>query len=989
MSRLPSARDGQLIITPGTTPIMVGSAEWFGWLSGERLSFTFASAQGTFTARHEARAKGHFWYAYRRKAGHLSKVYLGRSADLTLEHLNEAASTLAHERVTGCETQRVTVTTPPMIATKIMIPQPGLDPIARPILMARCLEAIEHPCTIITAPAGFGKTTLLLMASEELLTRGWAVAWVTVEEAEHDPMRFWRYVLNALDTAIPEVSKTARQLLATPRPPAVEHIVTLLINALATSTQSVALILDDYHRAANAANDLALTFLIEHAPATFHLVMATRATPAFPQPRLRAHGKIVDFHVADLRFTHEESGRFLRETMHLAVAPELLAQIDERTEGWVAGLQLAALSLREQPAVPDDLPPPRYVAEYLVEEVLNHQPEEVQSFLLQTCMLARLSGPLCDAVTGRHDSTTLLAKLMQAQLFITPLDAEHTWYRYHHLFADVLRERLARTSPGRSIACHWHAAAWLQRAGLLGEAIPHLIAAQAFDEAATLIEGEGDRLIFSGEVAGLATWMNLLPREVLLGHAHVCILFAAGLIFRGETAEATTWINALTEHLLQQANVSRIIDGEIAVVRSILALFSGDFITGATLARRALDHLPPDDHLLRLLAIWLINITGIVDEEDLGAISRRMNEMVEQSSGSGNMLVAYFALITRAAIEMQQGYLHRALHTCQEAERLMEYPNSMITSISRCLIGDILRERNDLAGAEVMIRQAMALALYPNNGEYLMDGLISLAKLHAEHGNASAALATCEDIRQLIKTQHLAALDLEQMEMARVHVLIMLGQLHEAAQWADERQRLREMGKGFPLYRDSEDIALARVALTRDRADEVFAPMQDICVRAEHNGRFHAMLEARVLLSRAHWVTGGCDAALHELDRVLAVAAAEGFMRLFLDEGEQIADILASYHANRSPSRERTYVVKVLAAFGRTVPVESLAIPLSPRELEVLRLLATGNSHGAIADALIVARSTVKWHVAQLYRKLGVNGRVQAITRARELHIIA
>lgn len=989
MSRLPIVRDGLLISTPGATPIAVGSAEWFDWLNGEARSFAFENEQGTFTARREVRAGGQFWYAYRRKAGQLHKVYLGRSVDLDDEHLDEAARALASESVARPETRWNATTTPPMIATKITIPQPGLALISRPAIMTRCLEAIDHPCTIVTAPAGFGKTTLLIMASEELKARGWAIAWVTIEEAEHDPVRFWRYLLDALDKAIPGVSGTARQLIATPRAFANEHITTLLINALAMSTQPVALILDDYHRAANPKSDLALSFLIEHAPATFHLVVTTRADATFPQPRLRAQGKIADLHASDLRFTIDEAGRFLRETMHLALDPEDIAQIDERTEGWVAGLQLAALSLRDQAALPDRLTPPRYVAEYLIEEVLKHQPEDVQSFLLQTCVLERLSGPLCDAITGRNDSTALLAKLMQAQLFITPLDAGHTWYRYHHLFADVLRERLTRTAPDLATTCHRRAATWMQEAGIINEAIHHLIAARCLDEAATLIEGEGDRLIFSGEVAGVAAWIHLLPREVLLWHPHLCILFAAGLILRGEASEATNWISALEAHLHQHAIFSSTIDGEIAVVRSILSLFSGDFVEAATLARRAIDQLATDDHLLRLLAIWLVNITGIIYNEDLNSINRRMHEMFEESISSGNILVAYFAKITRANIEMQQGYLQQALHSCQEAERLAKYPNIMMTSLSNCLIGEIRRERNDLDGAETLIRQALALTLYPNNSEYIIDGLISLAKIHAEHGRSDEALATCEEIRQLIKTQHLAAVDLDQMEVVRVHVLIMLGHLREAEQWANERMHLREMGKGFPMYRDIEDIALARVALTQGRATEIIEPMEDICARAEHNGRNRYMLEARALLSRTHWVTGACDAAWRELDSVLTFAASEGFVRLFIDEGEQMADILVGYCANRPPSRERSYALKLLTAFGRTITVDPLANPLSPREFDVLRLLATGRSNDAIADTLIVARSTVKWHITQIYRKLGVNGRVQAITRARELRLIA
>ncbi|HKD74794.1 MAG TPA: transcriptional regulator, partial [Ktedonobacterales bacterium] len=331
-------------------------------------------------------------------------------------------------------------------------------------------------------------------------------------------MRFWTYVFAALDRAMPGISAGARRLLETPRLLPIEHVLTALINALAAMAQPLVLVLDDYHRATTPAHDHGLAFLVEHAPAHFHLVVTTRADPAFPPARLRAQGRIATLHAGDLRFSTEEARRFMRETMHVVLTEDQLARLGERTEGWVAGLQLAALSLRDQTGTLDlaaeisSTPP--YVAEYLIDEVLEHQPTDMQAFLLQTATLERLTGPLCDAVTGRSDSSVVLTQLMQSQLFVTPLNPERTWYRYHHLFAGVLRERLQRTESDVFARCHLRAAEWLRQHGMIDEAINHLLAAQAFDEAASLIEGTSDRLALRGEGAGLAAWVRALPREV-------------------------------------------------------------------------------------------------------------------------------------------------------------------------------------------------------------------------------------------------------------------------------------------------------------------------------------------------------------------------------------------------------------------------------------------------------------------------------------------
>lgn len=1000
MSRLPAVRDGMLYAPPGANPQQVGAPEWFAWLD-EARSFTYASGDGGFTARHELRSGRGFWYAYRQREGVLRKTYLGRSADLTPQRLEQAAKTLTEaSESAGAESVAADEWASPLIATKIVVPQPGMELVPRPAVVARCLESLTRPCAIVAAPPGFGKTTLLLLTCEQLRARGWRVAWVTLEETERDPVRFWTYALAALGAVQPGFGVTARHMLETPVLQPIERILTTVVNELASVPMPLVLALDDYHRAATPAIDEGLAFLVEHAPATLHLAIATRADPALPLARLRAQGRVAELHAADLRFSSEESVRFLRETMRLPLPDEQLARLAERTEGWVAGLQLAALSLRDATDLPDltaeNASLPRYIAEYLIGEALERQPEDVQTFLLQTAPLERMTGSLCDAVTGRDDGAETLTRLMRAQLFVTPLDAGQTWFRYHQLFAEALRERLRRTAPDLLERCHRRAAEWLRQRGMLDEAILHLLAAQDFEGAATLVEGECDRFFLRGEISGMVTWARRLPEDIVLEHPHLCVLFAAGLFLEGDGTQTSTWLDRLERHLAERGASTKEIEGEIAVIRAITLLLAGNLIGGATLAQQAAAQISAENQLMRGMALWLASILGLVGENDMNVAHRTIGEIAEESLQRGNIFLAVMALSTVAIIEIFQCRLHDAERTCREALRLapgtgkQELP---IAGMAFCALGEVQREQGDFDTAERTLRHALEIASNASTREFTNDGLISLALLQAGRGQYDEALATFEEIRYLIRTKQLVQWDLIQMELARIGVLIAQGNIAEAGRWAELCLRDREAGESqyVGVFSEDEDLALARVAIAQSRAKDALALLEAVCPRAKRSGHLRTLLIARVLLARAHSMLDETDAAFCALDAALAVAAPEGFVRVFLDEGESVADVLAAYVACRPSSRERAYAFKLLAAFGRAIEpaMESSSTALSARELDVLRLLASGRSNDAIANELVVALSTIKWHVAHIYRKLGVSGRVQAVARARELRLIA
>ncbi len=1009
MTRLPTVRDDTLLTDP---PVRVGTADWYSWLQRAR-SFAYRGAAGRFTARHEERSGSRFWYAYLRRDGVLRKTYLGRSTELTAERLDEAARTLAQMGTMGANDAHADVADgwlSPLIATKIAAPQSGQALVTRPGVMARCRESVERPCTIIAAPAGFGKTTLLLMASEQVRQEGWQVAWVTLEESEQDPTRFWQYTLAALDGAQPGISATARHMLEVPRSAPIERMLAVLINALAAAKTPILLVLDDYHRAAAPAIDQGLIFLIEHAPAMLHLLIAARSTPAFPLARLHAQGRIAELDAADLRFSADEAGRFMRETMHVTLPPEQLAQLEERTEGWAAGLQLAALSLRNQTGIPnlvaDISATPRYIAEYLIDEVLERQPDDVQLFLLQTSPLERLTGPLCDAVTGRDDSARVLARLVREQLFVTPLDAAQTWYRYHHLFAEVLRGRLERRMPAMVNQCHQRAADWLWRHGMADDAIRHLLAAELFADAAIRIEQESDRLVLHGELTGLVRWVYALPRDVTLAHPHLCLLYVVALLLQGAEPAATIWLEALEKRYEGRDTLPGETRGEIAAVRSFLALWTGDIAGGVALAQVALRQLPPGDRLLRALTLWISQVIGIFGEGNLAEAERSIGEVAEESRRGGNMLVAFIALVTKASAQIYRCRLRDAAQTCNEALQMLPGDGAIelpMAAMAYCLLGEIRREWNELDTAETLLRRALTISEDLGSPEYINDGLIYLGMVQFARGQYDEALVTFERIRTMVRTRQLAPWDLTQMEIMRVRVLIARGDVDEASRWAENHLRGRQRGDPGPVsplafMNDLEDLSIARIALARGDIGAATAMLEPVRARAEETGQWRNLMEARMLLARAHWMAGADEAALCELHAALAIAAPEGFVRVFLDEGDSMADLLSRYVASRpvsapfSPSsREHEHARKIVAAFGRVVAPAPAAPPeiLSPREIDVLRLLATGRSNEAIADDLTLALSTVKWHVAHIYRKLGVRGRMQAASRARELRLIA
>src|SRR5919112_2435741 len=583
--RIPYVANGALHVIEATREpeIAVGSPSWVAWLrESSTRSFSFSGPPGTFTARKERRVHGdEYWTAYRKRGGRLRKAYLGKAEKLTLERLNEAASVLdtsdedatvssmpkvaageaegvsSDEALTGGpaasddharEHPPLSISGDPLLLTKLSTPLPRPSLVSRPRLSGRLREGLGCRLTLLSAPAGFGKTTLLSTWLAASVGQGRSVAWLSLDASDNDPARFWRYFIAAVDRICPGVGGAALVLLRSPQAPPIEAVLATMLNELADLESDAVLVLDDYHLIESQAIHEALAFLIEHLPARMHLVISARADPPLPLARLRVRGQMAEVRAADLRFAPEEAVEFLNGAMGLELSAQDIAELETRTEGWIAGLQMAALAMRERADVSGFIEAftgsHRYVLDYLVEEVLNRQPEGVRSFLLETSVLDQLTGGLCDALTGRSDGQSMLETLERENLFVVALDDVRRWYRYHHLFADALRARLAARHAERAAELHAAASRWLAENGLLADAVRHAIASGDHERTADLVELTVADLRRRRQDRTLRDWLAALPDDVVRRRPLLALSLGWRRLAEGDFDGVEAWLDA-------------------------------------------------------------------------------------------------------------------------------------------------------------------------------------------------------------------------------------------------------------------------------------------------------------------------------------------------------------------------------------------------------------------------------------------------------------
>ena len=788
-------------------------------------------------------------------------------------------------------------------------------------------------------------------------------------------------------------------------------------------TREIVLVLDDYHVIDTRAVQDGMAFLLDHAPPGLHVVIAGRADPALPLARLRARGELAETRAAELRFTPDEAAAYLNETMGLPLTARDVAALEGRTEGWIAALQLAALSMQGRDDVAgfiagfagDD----RYVVDYLAEEVLQRQPDRVQAFLLQTSILSRLSGPLCDAVTGQGDGKAMLAALDRGNLFLVPLDDRRQWYRYHQLFADVLQARLLDEQPGQVPGLHRRASAWYERSGEPSEAIRHALAAGDFGRAADLVELAIPAMRRTRQEATVQGWLEVIPDELIRVRPVLSVAFAAALLARGELDGVEGWLRDAERCLDEAAGTGagsqhpsqapptppavaddpgdeefRRLPAGIELYRSALALARGDVPGTARHARRVLDVALEDDHLCRAGAAGMLGL-AFWASGDLEAGYASYAECMAGLRRARHIADTFGCAIALADIRLAQGRLGAAMRTYEQALQLAGEPGGPVlrgTADMYVGMSEVYRERGDLPAATQQLLRSEELGEHNGLPQNRYRWRVAMARIRQAEGDLGGALDLLNEAERLYVGDFFP--NVRPVPALKARVWIAQGRLGEALGWA--REQGLSADDDLSYLREFEHITLARVLVARyqdERAERSIQQATRLLERllraAEEGGRTGRVIEILILQALAHQALGDVPAALTALERVMTLAEPEGYVRVFADEGPPMAALLK---AGAKQGISRLYARRLLAAMSEAEhdsPVtQALIDPLSERELDVLRLLGSELNGPAIARELMVSLNTVRTHTKNIYTKLAVSSRRAAVRRAQELDLL-
>ncbi len=921
-----------------------------------------------------------------------------------------------------------------ILATKLYIPPLRPNVVSRPRLIERLNEGLHRRLTLIAAPAGFGKTTLV---SAWVAGCDLPVAWLSLDSGENDPTLFLTYLVAALQTLAATIGEGVLGMLQSPQPPPPAAILTALLNEITTLSDHFVLVLDDYHVIDAKPVDQALTFLVEHLPPQMHLVIATREDPQVPLARLRARSHLTELRAADLRFAASETSAFLSQVMGLSLSEQDIAALENRTEGWIAGLQLAALSMQGHQDVSGFIQAfagdHRYIVDYLVAEVLQRQPEPVRSFLLQTSILDRLNGPLCDAVTGQEEGNARLEALERGNFFVVPLDDKRHWYRYHHLFAEVLSAQLLAEQPAQVAPLHRRASAWYEQYDSTSEAIRHALAARDFERVANLVEMAVPAMRRSRQEATVLGWLRALPDELVRARPVLSVHYAWALLAGGEfeaagirLRDAERWLDTMADMgalafassaamVVVDEKEFRRLPGEIAIYRAASALALGDVTDTVKYGRRALDLLPEEEHLGRGSAAGLLGL-AYWTSGDLEAAHRSCTACIALVQRDGHISDAIGCSIALADILLAQGRLHEAMRTYEHSLRLAtERGEPVLRGAADMYVGmsELHLERDDLHAATQYLLRSKESGEHTGLPQNRYRWCVALARIREAQGDLNGSLDLLHEAERLYMGDFFP--NVRPIAALKIRVWVAQGRLGEAL------DRVREQGLAasddLSYLREFEHITLVRVLLARSQSDrtehsmlEAMGLLERLLQAAEDGKRTGSVLEILLLQALAHQMQGDISAALAPLERALTLAEPEGYVRIFVDEGPPMTALLTKLreHARKRPRAISTnvplaYIERLLAPLhgermqegtspatsSAPAPAQPLLDPLTERELEVLRLIAAGLSNRAIAARLVLALSTVKSYVNTIYSKLQVESRTQAVARARALRLLS
>lgn len=882
-----------------------------------------------------------------------------------------------------------------LLTTKLNMPQLRHNLVPRTHIAQRLNanlvqeQGFARQLTLVSASAGFGKTTLV---AAWLRRAPQPVTWLTLDEHDNDPARFLTYLVAALQQVDARIGQSTQDLLSAPQPPPADVVLTALINEIAQVSRPFFLVLDDYHKIHSRTIHDQLGYILEHQPRTLHLVVITREDPLLPISRLRARNQLLELRQIDLRFTTAEVTEFFSRTVGLDLPPQVIAILEDRTEGWVAGLQLAALSLHHQGDVDDFLRAfagsNRYILDFLFDEVLSQQPAAVQEFLLHTSILERLSGPLCDAVTQRAGSETLLQTLEANNLFVIPLDTTRTWYRYHHLFAELLRHRLRLAGDPRATELHVRASQWYEAENQPFDALQHALAGQAWTRAAVLIQQLSTQMLRQGQVTTLLGWLQSLPEDIVQHRPALCFAMAWALLLTGQLDQAERYLTC-AEKLTEHAAPAR---GDLLVAQAYLARARGAHEEAIAYAQAALQVLPPSDAMARSIVALSLGMAQIARGHLIEA-EQTLNEAYAAAQATQNHYGALTALSLLGSMQLAYGRLHLAAQLCRQV--LSTGGQLPPTAMAHSVMGALNYEWNDLTAAANHLARGIELCQVSGNVDVMIDCLVSLARVRLAQRNHPAAHAALAQAQDLVEHKGVTPMAPGKVAAGWMALALAQGDMAAAQFWAPQTASPTALS----LVHARVPLAPIYLQVAQGNHAQAGAALEVLWDWAEQAGLHFVGIDVRVLQALT---SPTAAAAIRFLLEALAMAEPEGCVRTFVDKGPGLVDLL---RAVRRQGGSAAYVNTMLAACeadGRQatnlpddqetstvhVATSGLIEPLTERELEILHLLANGLSNEQIGDRLFIAVGTVKTHLHRIYGKLEVESRTHAVARARALHLL-
>ena len=911
-----------------------------------------------------------------------------------------------------------------LIRTKVRLPFSRPELVLRPRLQDRIAQGLRVPLTLIIAPAGFGKTTLVVSGTAAV---DMPVAWLSLDRNDNQEDRFLSYLVAALQEANPAFAHPAAQPTAAAQQVSAETLLTSLINDLDAFDGEIALVLDDYQFISSQVVHSAVAFLLDHCPKSFHLVLASRSDPPLPLARLRARGQLVELRAGDLRFTEREAAQFLNDVMGLRLDAGSIAALAERTEGWIAGLQMAALSMRDREDIARFIDgfsgTHRYILDYLLEEVLASQPPETQRFLLYTSILERLSAHLCEAVLAddigikragedrlsrpdspvQHHSAATLEYLERANLFLVPLDDERIWYRYHHLFADLLRTQLQKFLGDQEVAqLHLRASDWYEQNGTTLEAIHHASLASDFERVESLIEQHYTELMNRGEMSAVRLWMGKLNKELVYRRPWLCLYDAFSRSWFGQLEEADLLLREAEKRIRSDVSApdAQVMLGYHAYVKSRVTAMQGDTRRAIEFCLTAREYVPAGNLGLQIeigitLGYEYFLIADFIHADQI------LHEMIQACSAvrAINNPVAAYALLARARV--LQGLLHAAYELFQQAARLIDEAGEKYlgaTGLVKVGTAALLCEWNEVEAALARVKQGLEFLPFWGKADDIALAYTTLARVHFARGDREAAGEAVEKAAQLIHTSGVFSEARNAVETAQVKFWLAQGDWQAVERWMMAVETRFGLPDPFRFEDELTHLTLASVLIAQDKPNEAIGLLAHLEESARLGGRQGRLIEIMLQKALALQALGDIPRAEIALANSLALAEPGGYMRLFLDEGPPIQRLLARWVAHERDHRAadagasslRDYAMRLLSQFsaepqmvtalqGKAFPTGEQVDHLTRREVEVLRQIALGRTNSEIARQLIVSRGTVKAHTASIYRKLDVANRTEAV----------